>query len=67
MTLSPDGATHQTGEDIALMSSLPNMEVYTPSDSYQLMKLLPKFLNKKTPGYLRLFFPAVKNISKGKF
>ena len=31
------------------------------------MKLLPKFLNKKTPGYLRLFFPAVKNISKGKF
>ena len=50
MTLSPDGATHQTGEDIALMSSLPNMEVYTPSDSYQLMKLLPKFLNKKHLG-----------------
>tara|TARA_Y100001970_G_C14179131_1_gene828778 strand:+ start:150 stop:1166 length:1017 start_codon:yes stop_codon:yes gene_type:complete len=66
MTLSPDGATHQTGEDIALMSSLPNMQIYAPSDSHQLKLMLPKFLNTKNPSYLRLFFPAAKLISKSK-
>lgn len=62
-TLSPDGATHQTGEDIALMSSLPEMEIYTPSDSLQLKKILPKFINSKKAGYLRLFFPKANIIS----
>ncbi len=66
-TLSPDGATHQTGEDIALMSSLPDMEIFAPADSRQLKKLLPKFLNSKKAGYLRLFFPKAKNLSTNKF
>lgn len=66
MTLSPDGATHQTGEDLALMSSLPNIEIYTPADSHQLKLMLPKFLKSKSPGYLRLFFPKVLNLTKGK-
>ena len=53
-TLSPDGATHQTGEDIALMSSLPDME-YLLLDSRQLKNCYPNFKFKKA-GYLRLFF-----------
>ena len=65
MTLSPDGATHQTGEDIALISSLPNIEIYTPADSHQLKALLPVFLNSKKPSYLRLFFPKALNLTKG--
>jgi transketolase len=65
MTLSPDGATHQTGEDIALMTSLPNMEVYAASDHLQLKKLLPHFIKSKKPGYLRLFFPQAKKITSG--
>jgi transketolase len=65
MTLSPDGATHQTGEDIALISSLPNIEIYTPTDSHQLKALLPEFLKSKKPGYLRLFFPKALNLTKG--
>ena len=64
MTLSPDGATHQTGEDIALMSSLPNIEIFTPADTYQLKKILPNFLNSKKPGYLRLYFPKTYNLTK---
>jgi len=64
MTLSPDGATHQTGEDIALMSSLPNIEIFTPADPYQLKKILPNFLNSKKPGYLRLYFPKTYNLTK---
>lgn len=63
-TLSPDGATHQTGEDIALISSLPNFEIYAPADHLQLKKILPIFLNSKKPGYLKLFFPKTKIISK---
>lgn len=66
-TLSPDGATHQTGEDIALMSSLPDMEIFAPADANQLKKLLPKFLSSKKAGYLRLFFPKVYNITNKKF
>lgn len=68
MTLSPDGATHQTGEDISLMTSLPNMEVFAVSDHFQLKVLLPKFISSKSPGYLRLFFPQAKKIThKSKF
>lgn len=66
MTLSPDGATHQTGEDISLISSLPNIEIYSPADSHQLKLILPKFLNSKKPSYLRLFFPKALNITKGR-
>lgn len=64
MTLSPDGATHQTGEDLALINSLPNIEIYTPADSHQLKLLLPKFLKSKKPGYLRLFFPKARVLTK---
>ena len=64
MTLSPDGATHQTGEDLALINSLPNIEIYTPADSHQLKFLLPKFLESNNPGYLRLFFPKAKILTK---
>lgn len=65
-TLSPDGATHQTGEDLALINSLPNFEIYAPSDHLQLKRILPIFLNSKRPAYLRLFFPKTKIISKKK-
>lgn len=65
-TLSPDGATHQTGEDIALISSLPNFEIYAPADYKQLKVMLPIFLKSKKPGYLRLFFPKCAVISNKK-
>jgi transketolase len=64
MTLSPDGATHQTGEDLAVINSLPNIEIYSPADSHQLKLLLPKFLKSNKPSYLRLFFPKAKVLTK---
>jgi transketolase len=33
--VGPDGATHQMLEDIALMRSLPNMQVFAPADSIE--------------------------------
>ncbi|MAT63705.1 MAG: transketolase [Dehalococcoidia bacterium] len=66
LTLAPDGATHQTMEDIALMTSLPNMSVVAPADAQQTIDLLPQILKNDTPTYLRLLFPNIpKTIKPG--
>ena len=66
ITLGPDGATHQTMEDIALMTSLPNMSVVAPADAQQTYDLLPQILETNTPTYLRLLFPNIpQTISPG--
>ncbi len=59
LTLAPDGATHQTMEDIALMTSLPNMSVVAPADAQQTIDLLPQILETDMPTYLRLLFPNI--------
>lgn len=59
ITLGPDGATHQTMEDIAMMTSLPNMNVIAPADAQQTFDLLPQILNTDQPTYLRLLFPNI--------
>ncbi|MDQ3093917.1 MAG: transketolase family protein [bacterium] len=52
---SPDGATHQMLEDIALMRVLPNMVVVCPADSVEAFKAtLALAADKKNPGYIRL-------------
>jgi len=49
-----DGATHQALEDIAILRSIPNMKIFSPSDYYE-TKSLVRFLAKdKSPAYLRL-------------
>lgn len=62
-TLSQDGATHQTMEDIALMASLPNMCVVAPADANQTRELLPSIIEIDSPVYFRLLFPKMKNIT----
>ena len=64
VTLGQDGATHQTMEDIALMSSLPNMSVVAPADAFQTRALLPQIIEADTPVYFRLLFPMMKNITE---
>lgn len=51
---SPDGATHQALEDIALMRSLPNMVVIVPGDSVEAEKATLALVDNKKPSYLRL-------------
>ncbi|MBA7558925.1 Apulose-4-phosphate transketolase subunit B [subsurface metagenome] len=66
VTLGPDGATHQTMEDIALMCSLPNMCVLSPADAQQVRDLLPQLIEVDSAVYLRLLFPKIpKTISPG--
>ncbi|MEI8067556.1 MAG: transketolase C-terminal domain-containing protein [Candidatus Shapirobacteria bacterium] len=53
--LSTDlGATHQMLEDVALMSAMPNMEVFSPIDSIETEKLITTISHSKTPAYVRL-------------
>ncbi len=48
------GPTHHTFEDIALMRSLPNMQVVCPADANELTELLPQILASGRPTYLRI-------------
>ena len=52
------GASHQMLEDIALMRSMPNMEVFTPLDAAEMIKMLPAITHSSSPAYLRLPRPS---------
>lgn len=53
LTVGPDGASHQIMEDIALMRTLPNMNVLVPSDFEQVKKATHALYEAKSPGFLR--------------
>jgi transketolase len=48
-----NGPTHQCIEDIALMRSIPNMNIFCPSDANDMMLGLPTILNSESPYYIR--------------
>jgi transketolase len=49
----PDGATHQSIEDIAIFRSIPNMVVLAPADHFEMEKTVRKALSYKGPVYIR--------------
>lgn len=51
---SPDAATHQILEDIALMRTLPNMTVIVPGDSLEAEKATLALASYDKPAYLRI-------------
>jgi len=56
ITVGPDGATHQSLEDIALMRVLPHMTVVSPCDYDETKKAVKASLGvKKGPIYIRFF------------
>lgn len=56
------GATHQMLEDVALMRSLPNMEVFAPLDALEMKKMLPVLASSPRPAYLRLVRPSTVQV-----
>jgi transketolase len=69
-----DGPTHHATEDIGILNLLPNMHIYSPSDSYLTMRIAKAVISEKSPVYLRLdreLCPEIykrnffKNFSKG--
>ena len=60
------GATHQMLEDLALMRSLPNMEVFSPLDALETVKIIKAVTYSKKPAYIRLVRPTTSNIFDSK-
>ena len=54
-SLSLMGNTHYAIEDIALMRTIPGMQVVAPADSFEAVKALQAALDSKQPTYIRLF------------
>lgn len=65
VSVGPDGATHQMLEDIALMRSLPNMQVIVPCDSVQAQKVTELLAKSNKPAYIRLAREATPIITTG--
>jgi transketolase len=53
LTQGPDGASHQSLEDIALMRVLPNMTVLSPADDLETMQMTLAAAECPGPVYLR--------------
>lgn len=54
ISVGPDGGTHQALEDIALMRTMPNMDVMSPCDAIEARKMTIALAKSKSPAYLRL-------------
>jgi transketolase len=49
-----NGPTHQSIEDVAIMRGIPGMEVYSPADKDDLVKMLPFIWAAPGPAYVRI-------------
>lgn len=48
------GPTHHSLEDLSIMRTLPNLEIFSPSDNLLVKKYFQRCLENKKPKYLRL-------------
>lgn len=55
ITVGPDGATHQSLEDIAIMRVLPHMTVASPCDYHQAKRMVKSTMQWNHPIYIRFF------------
>jgi transketolase len=57
LTVGPDGATHQSVEDIAVMRAIPNFIVIAPADAIITQKAVEQAVENYGPIYVRLCRP----------
>lgn len=53
ISVGPDGATHQSLEEIAIMNYIPNMIVTVPCDSFETYRITKEIAYKNGPAVLR--------------
>lgn len=63
ISVGPDGATHQSLEDVALMRVLPHMTVVTPCDYNQTYKTIMKCVEYHKPFYVRFYRDKTPNFT----
>lgn len=56
------GMSHHSAQDIAAMSSVPNMRVYLPSDRFQTKCLINELIKDEKPAYIRVGRNAVEDV-----
>jgi len=54
MVYAPLGPTHTSIEDFSLMLSIPNLKVFAPADSIEMVDILNKSLTDPYPMYIRI-------------
>lgn len=62
LTQGPDGASHQSLEDVALMRALPNMIVVSPADDYETRQATFALADWPGPAYMRVGRYAVPRL-----
>lgn len=64
LTVGPDGATHQSLEEVAFLRTLPNMTLICPADYEQAKKATIAIGEMVGPAYLRFGRPSVPLFTK---
>tara|TARA_A100001015_G_C15038274_1_gene737774 strand:- start:2317 stop:3255 length:939 start_codon:yes stop_codon:yes gene_type:complete len=65
--IGKDGATQSGTQDIALMMSLPNFEIFQPCSPIEVKKILNYVIKSKKPSYVRISRNEVVEIYTKKF
>lgn len=63
ISVGPDGATHQSLEDVALMRVLPHMTVVTPCDYNETYLAVKKCVEVNGPFYIRFYRDKTPNFT----
>lgn len=63
ITYAPAGMTHYALEDIALAKTMPNLDIFSPSDPLQVKKALEFAIKSKKPTYIRVSKSGEPNIT----
>lgn len=62
ITVGEDGVTHQAIEDIAIMRSIPGLEVYVPCDQWETKAVIEHVAKTENPCYVRLGRSKVEDV-----
>lgn len=62
LSVGEDGASHQSIEDVGIMRTLPNMQVYVPCDQYEAKAVIEHVANVEGPCYVRLGRGKVEDV-----
>ena len=62
LSVGEDGASHQSVEDVGIMRTLPNMQVFVPCDQYEAAVVVEHVANIDGPCYVRLGRGKVEDV-----
>ena len=62
ITQGPNGGTHMCFQDLAIMRAMPNMQIFSPCDVYELRSLMHYMANTFGGMYMQLLRPKIPAI-----